>query len=164
MSTLNILFQCFPSFQHRYIDDSTSSRRSEVKIFAQNLLPLSSKSIKIKEARWRVSTSLYVVMIFRYRKGGGFVSRLLVYFVRQKLQALLWFFLKFNISRETYYTASLIKIPGVGQRKPSVSVSLIWNKGKSGWRRLIKYWCSPTVLLNWYRHELIQNNCIGIGK
>lgn len=42
------------------------------------------------------------------------------------------FFLKFNISRETYYTASLIKIPGVGQRKPSVSVSLIWNKGKSG--------------------------------
>lgn len=66
-------------------------------------------------------------LIFRYRKGGGFVSRL-----RQKLQALLWFFLKFNISRETYYTASLIKIPGVGQRKPSVSVSLIWNKGKSG--------------------------------
>lgn len=38
-------------------------------------------------------------LIFRYRKGGGFVSRLLVYFVRQKLQALLWFFLKFNISR-----------------------------------------------------------------
>lgn len=64
MSTLNILFHCFPSFQHRYIDDSTSSRRSEVKIFPQNLLPLSSKSIKINEARWRVSTSLYVIMIF----------------------------------------------------------------------------------------------------
>lgn len=123
-------FPLFP-FLPAYIDDSTSSRRSEVKIFPQNLLALSSKSIKINEARWRVSTSLYVVMIFRYKKG-GFVSRLLVYFVRQKLQALLWFFLKFNISRETYYTASLIKIPGVGQRKPSVSVSLIWNKGKSG--------------------------------
>lgn len=69
MSTLNILFQCFPSFQHRYIDDSTSSRRSEVKIFPQNLLPLSSKSIKIKEARWRVSTSLYIVNNFQIQEG-----------------------------------------------------------------------------------------------
>lgn len=50
-------------------------------------------------------------LIFRYKKG-GFVSRLLVYFVRQKLQALLWFFFKIQYQPRNVLHGVFNKDPG----------------------------------------------------